>query len=65
MTAWTIQTPGRKVKRDSVPLRRFGGGDDLKGPAVLLFLPASAFITGQVIAGRQRRDNDVECHRSR
>jgi NAD(P)-dependent dehydrogenase (short-subunit alcohol dehydrogenase family) len=49
MTAWTIEHHGEAIK-DSVPLRRFGGDDDLKGLAVLLSSPASAFITGQVIA---------------
>ncbi|HLH74057.1 MAG TPA: SDR family oxidoreductase, partial [Chloroflexota bacterium] len=35
---------------ESVPLRRFGGPEDLKGLALLLASPASAYITGQVIA---------------
>lgn len=49
MTAWTIEHHGEAIK-DAVPLRRFGGDDDLKGLAVLLASPASSFITGQVIA---------------
>ncbi|HLZ08165.1 MAG TPA: SDR family oxidoreductase [Chloroflexota bacterium] len=49
MSAWTIEHHGESIK-DSVPLRRFGGDDDLKGIAVLLSSPASAFITGQIIA---------------
>jgi NAD(P)-dependent dehydrogenase (short-subunit alcohol dehydrogenase family) len=49
MTAWTIEHHGEYIKT-SVPMRRFGGEDDLKGLAVLLASPASAFITGQVIA---------------
>jgi gluconate 5-dehydrogenase len=49
MTAWTIEHHGEDIK-NSVPMRRFGGEDDLKGLAVLLASPASAFITGQVIA---------------
>jgi NAD(P)-dependent dehydrogenase (short-subunit alcohol dehydrogenase family) len=49
MTAWTLEHRGDLI-RDSVPLRRNGGPEDLKGIAVLLASPASAFITGQVIA---------------
>ncbi|NLB19003.1 MAG: SDR family oxidoreductase, partial [Syntrophomonadaceae bacterium] len=33
----------------SIPLRRFGGEDDLKGLVVLLASPASNYITGQTI----------------
>jgi gluconate 5-dehydrogenase len=32
------------------PLKRFGGDEDLKGPAVLLASDASSYITGQIIA---------------
>jgi gluconate 5-dehydrogenase len=49
MTAWTIEHKGDLIK-ESIPLRRFGGPEDLKGLAVLLASPASAYITGQVIA---------------
>jgi NAD(P)-dependent dehydrogenase (short-subunit alcohol dehydrogenase family) len=49
MTAWTIEHHGERIL-DSIPLRRLGGPDDLKGLAVLLAAPASAYITGQVIA---------------
>jgi gluconate 5-dehydrogenase len=35
---------------DATPLKRLGGDDDLKGIAVLFASPASAYITGQVIA---------------
>lgn len=49
MTAWTLDHHGDQIKA-AVPLGRFGGGEDLKGLAVLLASPASAFITGQVIA---------------
>jgi gluconate 5-dehydrogenase len=35
---------------DGIPLKRYGGEDDLKGIAILLASPASAYITGQVIA---------------
>jgi gluconate 5-dehydrogenase len=49
MTAWTIEHHGERIL-DSIPLRRLGGPDDLKGLAVLLASPASAYVTGQVIA---------------
>jgi gluconate 5-dehydrogenase len=34
---------------DHIPLRRFGGPDDLKGAVVYLASPASAYVTGQVL----------------
>ena len=34
---------------DAIPLRRFGGPDDLKGAVAFLASPASAFVTGTVI----------------
>ncbi len=49
MTTWTIEHYGDLIT-ESVPLRRFGGPEDLKGLALLLASPASAYITGQVIA---------------
>ena len=49
MTAWTIEHHGARIL-DAIPLRRFGGPDDLKGLAVFLASPASAYVTGQVIA---------------
>jgi len=49
MTGWTLENRGELIK-ESIPQRRFGGPDDLKGLAVLLASPASAYITGQVIA---------------
>ena len=49
MTASTLENRGELIK-ESIPLRRLGGPDDLKGLAVLLASPASAYITGQVIA---------------
>jgi NAD(P)-dependent dehydrogenase (short-subunit alcohol dehydrogenase family) len=33
----------------SIPLRRFGGPDDLKGASAFLASPASAFVTGQTL----------------
>jgi NAD(P)-dependent dehydrogenase (short-subunit alcohol dehydrogenase family) len=33
----------------SIPLRRFGGPDDLKGPAVFLASDASAYVTGHTL----------------
>jgi len=33
----------------SIPLRRFGGPDDLKGAIAFLASPASAFVTGQTL----------------
>jgi gluconate 5-dehydrogenase len=49
MTAWTIEHHGAQIL-DAIPLRRFGGPDDLKGLAVFLASPASAYVSGQVIA---------------
>ena len=34
----------------SIPLHRFGGPDDLKGPALLLVSEAGRHITGQILA---------------
>ncbi len=49
MTAWTLEHHGDLIK-ESIPMRRFGGPEDLKGLAVFLASSASAYITGQVIA---------------
>lgn len=34
----------------SIPLGRFGGDEDLKGPAIFLVSPAAAHMTGQILA---------------
>jgi gluconate 5-dehydrogenase len=49
MTAATLERSGARIVA-ATPLRRVGGDQDLKGIAVLFASPASAFITGQVIA---------------
>jgi gluconate 5-dehydrogenase len=49
MSAGLLDQVGQRIL-DGVPLRRFGGEDDLKGIAILFASPASAYITGQVIA---------------
>ncbi len=49
MSAGVLGQVGDRLK-DAIPLRRFGGEEDLKGLAVLLASPASSYITGQVIA---------------
>lgn len=49
MTAWTLEHRGELI-RESIPLRRFGGPDDLKGIALYFAAAASAYVTGQVIA---------------
>src|SRR5579859_1458261 len=49
MTAATLERSGERIIAGT-PLRRVGGDQDLKGIAVLFASPASAFITGQVIA---------------
>jgi len=49
MTAATLERSGDRIVA-ATPLRRVGNDQDLKGIAVLFASPASAFITGQVIA---------------
>ena len=48
MTAPAIRDHGRTMI-DRIPLRRFGGEDDLKGSVVFLASDASSFVTGQTI----------------
>jgi gluconate 5-dehydrogenase len=49
MSSGLLDQVGQRLL-DGIPLRRFGGENDLKGIAVLLASDASAYITGQVIA---------------
>ena len=49
MSAGILQHVGDRVV-EATPLRRLGNDQDLKGIAVLFASPASAYITGQVIA---------------
>jgi NAD(P)-dependent dehydrogenase (short-subunit alcohol dehydrogenase family) len=49
MTAATLERSGERIVAGT-PLRRVGNDQDLKGIVVLFASPASAFITGQVIA---------------
>jgi NAD(P)-dependent dehydrogenase (short-subunit alcohol dehydrogenase family) len=38
-----------RVQHEAIPMRRFGGPDDIQGVAVFLASPSAAFITGQNI----------------
>jgi NAD(P)-dependent dehydrogenase (short-subunit alcohol dehydrogenase family) len=49
MSSGLLDQVGQRLL-DGIPLKRFGGENDLKGIAVLLASDASAYITGQVIA---------------
>ena len=49
MTYATIDA-SESVLLDAIPMRRFGGEEDLKGAAALLASDASRYITGQTIA---------------
>ena len=48
MSDWVI-THKKLLLLESIPLKRFGGEDDLKGAAVFLASDASAYVTGQVL----------------
>ena len=48
MSDWVIQHKKDRLL-ESIPLRRFGSEDDLKGAAVFLASDASAYVTGQVL----------------
>jgi NAD(P)-dependent dehydrogenase (short-subunit alcohol dehydrogenase family) len=48
MSDWVIEHK-KDMLLDTIPMRRFGGGDDLKGAAVFLASEASAYVTGQVL----------------
>jgi NAD(P)-dependent dehydrogenase (short-subunit alcohol dehydrogenase family) len=48
MSNVVLETHGDEL-RNAIPLRRFGGPDDLKGAVVLLASAASDYVTGQTI----------------
>jgi len=48
MSGWIIEHRKDSLL-EKIPLRRFGGDDDLKGAAVFLASDASAYVTGQVL----------------
>jgi gluconate 5-dehydrogenase len=45
----TVLARSGDLLRARIPLRRFGGSDDLKGAAVFLASPASDFVTGATL----------------
>jgi NAD(P)-dependent dehydrogenase (short-subunit alcohol dehydrogenase family) len=49
MTRWLIENR-REAILNTIPLRRLGGDDDLKGVVVFLASRAARFVTGQVLA---------------
>lgn len=49
MTHGTIDA-SEGILLDAIPMRRFGGEEDLKGAAALLASDASGYITGQILA---------------
>ena len=48
MSDWVIQNKKDRLL-ESIPLRRFGSEDDLKGAAIFLASDASAYVTGHVL----------------
>jgi NAD(P)-dependent dehydrogenase (short-subunit alcohol dehydrogenase family) len=48
MSKFVLDLAGEELVR-RVPLRRFGGPEDLKGPAVFLASDASAYVTGHTL----------------
>lgn len=48
MSEWVIEHK-KNMLLESVPMRRFGNDDDLKGAAVFLASEASSYVTGQLL----------------
>jgi NAD(P)-dependent dehydrogenase (short-subunit alcohol dehydrogenase family) len=48
MSRFVLDSQGEELER-RIPLRRFGGPDDLKGAVVFLASPASAYVTGHTL----------------
>jgi gluconate 5-dehydrogenase len=48
MSRWVIEHRGEAIL-PHIPLRRFGGEDDLKGAIIYLASDASNYVTGQVL----------------
>ena len=48
MSSWVVEHH-RESLLGQIPLRRFGGDDDLKGAAIFLASDASAYVTGHVL----------------
>jgi NAD(P)-dependent dehydrogenase (short-subunit alcohol dehydrogenase family) len=48
MSKFVLDSQGEELER-RIPLRRFGGPEDLKGAVVFLASPASAYVTGHTL----------------